>query len=244
MLAAVAPETERETNVRERSHSGASPSRERSHVGGSRSRERRCIVTGDVLPEHRLVRFVVGPANEIVPDLAAKLPGRGIWVSADASLLQRAVAKNLFVKAAKAQVKVAADLVALVERLLVSRMQDHLGLARRSGQLVLGFDTVERALTGRRKPAVLVQARDGADDGFRKLVAITTAQGLEIPALTALTREELSVALGRENVVHAALFPGPLADRLALDAERLEGFRPRNNTGRTGPTPVPIERQE
>ena len=207
-------------------------------------RERRCIVTGDVLPERKLVRFVVGPENDIVPDLAAKLPGRGIWVSADASLLQRAVAKNLFAKAAKAQVKAAADLPALVERLLVARIQDHLGLARRSGVLVTGFDNVERALTGRRKPALLVQASDGAADGFRKLSSMAASQGLEIPALNVLSREELSVALGRENVVHAALFPGPLADRLALDAERLEGFRPRNNTGRTGPNPVPNERHE
>jgi hypothetical protein len=222
MLAASAHENKRETSIR----------------------ERRCIVTGEVLPERKLVRFVVGPDNDIVPDLAAKLPGRGIWASADTSLLQRAVSKNLFAKAAKAQVKVAADLPMRVERLLVARIQDHLGLARRSGQLVLGFDTVERALTARRKPALLVQASDGADDGFRKLVAITTAQGLEIPALTALVRKELSVALGRENVVHAALFPGPLADRLALDAARLEGFRPRNNTGRAGPNPVPTERQE
>ena len=207
-------------------------------------RERRCIVTGDVLPEKKLVRFVVGPENDIVPDLAAKLPGRGIWVSADASLLQRAVAKNLFAKTAKAQVKAAADLPALVERLLVARLQDHLGLARRSGVLVTGFDNVERALTGRRKPALLVQASDGATDGFRKISSLAAAQGLEIPVLNVLSRDELSVALGRENVVHAALFPGPLADRLALDAERLEGFRPRNNTGRTGPNPVPNERQE
>ncbi|HTP76163.1 MAG TPA: RNA-binding protein [Rhizomicrobium sp.] len=221
MLAAATPETKRETTLR----------------------ERRCIVTGEVLPERKLVRFVVGPEDEIVPDLAAKLPGRGIWVSADASLLQRAIAKNLFAKAAKAQVKTAADLPALVARLLIARIQDHLGLARRSGVLVTGFDNVERALTARRKPALLVQASDGAADGFRKLSSLAASQGLEIPAMNVLSRDELSVALGRENVVHAALFPGPLADRLALDAERLEGFRPRN-TGGTGPNPVPNERQE
>jgi hypothetical protein len=233
MLATLAPEAKHMTAARERSHSD-----------GSRSRERRCIVTGEVLPERKLVRFVVGPENEIVADLAAKLPGRGIWASADASLLRRAVTKNLFAKAAKGQVKVAPDLPAHVERLLVARIQDHLGLARRSGNLVTGFDQVERALTGRSKPALLVEASDGAEDGWRKLAAIMSVQGLQIPALTGLCRDELSVALGRENVVHAALFPGPLAERLALDAERLEGFRPRNNTGETGPTPVPTERQE
>jgi hypothetical protein len=150
----------------------------------------------------------------------------------------------VFAKAAKGQVNVGADLPVRVEQLLVARIQDHLGLARRSGNLITGFDQVEGALTGRRKPALLVEASDGAEDGWRKLAAIMSAQRLQIPALTRLTRDELSVALGRENVVHAALFPGPLADRLALDAERLEGFRPRNNTRRTGPNPVPTERQE
>jgi len=207
-------------------------------------RERRCIVTGDVLLERRLVRFVVGPDGYIVPDVAAKLPGRGIWVSADAALLQRAVAKNLFAKAAKMSVKVAPGLVANVESRLVARMQDHLGLARRAGVLVMGFDNVQWALTGRRKINILVEASDGAVDGLRKLLDTAQRQGVMPTTLNCLSREELSVALGRENVVHAALFPGPLADRLVLDAERLGGFRPRNNTGRMGSNPVPSERQE
>jgi predicted RNA-binding protein YlxR (DUF448 family) len=206
-------------------------------------RERRCIVTREVLPESRLVRFVAGPENEIVPDVAAKLPRRGIWVSANRSILERAVAKNLFAKAAKTNVHVPTDLPSTVEALLVKRIQDHLGLARRSGTLVQGFDVVVRALQSRRKPAVLVEACDGAEDGRRKVLAAARAQGVEQPIIQVLTAEELSMALGRENVIHAALFPGPLADRLALDAERLEGFRPRDGK-RTGPSPVPDERQE
>jgi predicted RNA-binding protein YlxR (DUF448 family) len=203
-------------------------------------RERRCIVTREALPESRLVRFVVGPDNEIVPDLAAKLPGRGIWVSADRSILARAVAKNLFAKAAKTNVRAPADLPSKVESLLVKRLQDHLGLARRSGILIQGFDNVVRALESRRKPTALVEASDGAEDGRRKVLAAARVHGLEPQVIEVLASGELSMALGRENVIHAALFPGPLADRLVLDAERLEGFRPRN--GRTGPTPVPDER--
>jgi uncharacterized protein len=203
-------------------------------------RERRCIVTREALPESRLVRFVVGPENEIVPDLAAKLPGRGIWVRADRSILERAVAKNLFAKAAKTNVRAPANLPSKVESLLVKRLQDHFGLARRSGVLVQGFDNVMRALESQRKPSVLVEAGNGAEDGRRKVVAAARAQGVEPHVIDALSAEELSMALGRENVIHAALFPGPLADRLVLDAERLEGFRPRN--GRTGPTPVSDER--
>jgi uncharacterized protein len=215
--------------------------RDRRRVGGSRSRERRCIATGEVLPEAQLVRFVVGPENEIVPDLAAKLPGRGIWVRASRPILERAVTKNLFAKAAKINVHAAADLPANLEALLLKRIQEHLGLARRSGILVLGFDNVVRALQSRRKPGLLIEASGGAEDGRRKVLAAARAQGLNAQIIGCLTANELSMALGRENVIHAALFPGPLADRLALDAERLEGFRPRDGK-RTGPSPVPDER--
>ena len=204
-------------------------------------RERRCIVSREVLPESRLVRFVVGPENEIVPDLAANLPGRGIWVSANRSILERAVAKNLFAKAAKANVRVSADLPDRIESLLLKRIQDHLGLARRSGTLILGFDNVVRALKAHRKPNVLIEARDGAEDGRRKVLATARAQPFEPKLIDLLDVDEMSMALGRENVIHAALFPGPLADRLVLDAERLEGFRPRE-AKRTGPNPVPVER--
>jgi predicted RNA-binding protein YlxR (DUF448 family) len=216
--------------------------REGPHSGGSASRERRCIVTREVLPERQLVRFVVGPEDQIVPDLAAKLPGRGIWVRASRDALERAVQKNLFSKAAKASVQTSPHLPARVEALLIARLQEHLGLARRSGVLILGFDTVVRAFAARRKPSVLVEARHGAEDGRRKVLAAARAQGLEPHIIDALAADELSMALGRENVIHAALFPGPLADRLVLDAERLEGFRPRE-AKRTGPSPVPDERQ-
>jgi uncharacterized protein len=204
-------------------------------------RERRCIVSREVLPESRLVRFVVGPENEIVPDLAAKLPGRGMWVSANRSVLERAVAKNLFAKAVKANVRVPAELPNRIESLLLKRIQDHLGLARRSGTLVFGFDNVVRALEARRKPKLLIEARDGAEDGRRKVLATARAQAFEPKVIDLLDADEMSMALGRENVIHAALFPGPLADRLVLDAERLEGFRPRE-AKRTGPNPVPVER--
>lgn len=205
-------------------------------------RERRCIATRETKPESRLIRFVVGPEGEIVADLAAKLPGRGLWVTAERDIVERAAEKNLFSKAAKQSVRVPSGLPQAIEALLVKRMQEHLGLARRSGVLLLGFDGVTRGLAGLRKPSVLIEARDGAIDGRRKVRAAAHAQGLGPPVIDVLSAEELSMALGRENVVHAALFPGPLANRLALDAERLEGFRPRERT-RTGPSPVPCERQ-
>jgi predicted RNA-binding protein YlxR (DUF448 family) len=215
--------------------------RGRRHIGGSRLRERRCIVTKEVLPESRLVRFVIGPENEIVADLAAKLPGRGIWVGAERCIIEHAIAKNLFAKAARASIHVQSDLPAKVGSLLLKRIQDHLGLARRSGVMVFGFDNVMRALESRRKPGVLVEARDGSEDGRRKISGAARAKGLQPKVISLLDSDELSMALGRENVIHAALFQGPLADRLVLDAERLEGFRPREE--KNGSDSRPDERQ-
>jgi predicted RNA-binding protein YlxR (DUF448 family) len=193
--------------------------------GDEAMRERRCIVSGEVLPEGKIIRFVVGPGGAITPDVAAKLPGRGIWVGATRAALVAATAKNLFAKAARANVQVADDLAARVEVLLVERMQSDLGMARRAGQIFLGFDTVLRALQSDTPPALMLEASDGAVDGKRKLFAARHARGLKIQTVECLTSAELSVAVGRENVIHAALKSGRLQERLSLDAERLSGLR-------------------
>src|SRR3954464_8465112 len=116
------------------------------------SRERRDIVSGEVLPEHRLLRFVAGPDGTVVPDVAAKLPGRGLWVEASKAAIDKAVEKKLFARAAKAQVTATADLSARAERALLARMIGDLGLARRSGALFMGFDNVLRELLGPKPP--------------------------------------------------------------------------------------------
>jgi uncharacterized protein len=203
-------------------------------------RERRCIVSGEVLPETRLIRFVAGPDGNIVPDIAAKLPGRGIWVSADTKSLEKAIAKNLFSRAAKKTVAADAGLPARVEKLLVRRMADDLGLARRAGALIMGFDSVERALSGKNPPHLLVEASDGAADGRRKLIAVARAQGLKPAIIDCLDSGELGLALGRENVVHAALKSGQLAERLEMNAGRLAGFRA--GTDAAGSNPATDER--
>lgn len=188
--------------------------------------ERRCIVTGQVLPKDRLIRFVAGPDGVVVPDLAAVLPGRGLWLLADRTSVEKAVLKGHFAKAARAQVKAPPDLAARVEALLVRRMMADLGLARRSGVLVLGSDQVLRALAGKFPPAALIDASDGAADGKRKIRALARGRGWQPVLIEALSSSELSLALGRENVIHASLKPGRLAERLICDAARLGGFRP------------------
>ncbi len=205
-------------------------------------RERRCIVAGEVFAESKLVRFVADPDGNIVPDVAAELPGRGMWVSATRAAVATAVAKNLFSKSAKMPLKACADLPDRVERLLSARMQSDLGLARRAGQAVLGFDNVLRELDARTPPSVLVEASDGALDGRRKLTGSARARDLKVEVIEVLTSAELSLALGRENVIHAALKPGRLAERLTFDAGRLGGFRQASAPGSAGSTPAPNER--
>ncbi len=197
-------------------------------------RERRDIVSGEILPEHRLVRFVAAPDGTIVPDVAAKLPGRGLWVEATAKAINQAVEKKLFARAAKAQVTATADLLQRTEKALAGRMLADLGLARRSGALVLGFDNVLRALDGpKAPPSVLIEASDGARDGKRKLYNAAHARELKPAVVECLTSAEMGLALGRENVIHAAVQPGGLAERLTLDAERLKNLRAPNESPRS-----------
>jgi predicted RNA-binding protein YlxR (DUF448 family) len=189
-------------------------------------RERRCIVKGEVMPENRLIRFVADPDGNVVPDVAAKLPGRGLWVSATRAAIATAVEKKLFARAAKAPVKADATLADRAEKALLARMIGDLGLARRSGALVMGFDNVLRALDGPKVPPnLLIEACDGSKDGKRKLYNAAHARELKPYVLECLSSAELGLALGRENVIHAAVQPGGFSERLTLDAERLNGLR-------------------
>jgi|SRR5215469_7604245 len=196
-------------------------------------RERRCIATGEVLGEDQLIRFVAAPDGCIVPDLAAKLPGRGLWVSAKRAILDTAIAKNHFARAARAAVKADELLADRVEGLIVRRMLDDVGLARRSGVLVAGYDAVARSFEAKTPPDLLLEASDGGADGRRKLLTLAAARGLALKVIDCFSSAELSLALGRENVVHAALKPGRLSERLGIEAGRLKGFRPA--TGPVGP---------
>ena len=181
---------------------------------------RRCIVTREVLPKKSLIRFVVGPAGDLVPDISGKLPGRGLWVKAERAVLASAVAKNVFAKVGRQSVNVPADLVERTVVLLSHRCLDLIGLARRAGQAICGFEKVRDALQGRHV-AVVLGAADGAADGRGKLKALAGA----LPTLALFSGAELSAALGRENVVHAALTPGRLAERLIAESARLAGLR-------------------
>ncbi len=207
-------------------------------------RERRDIVSGEIMPEHRLIRFVADPDGNIVPDVAAKLPGRGAWVSASRKAIIEAVEKKLFARSLKAPVKADADLGERTEKALVSRILGDLGLARRGGNLVLGFDNVARMLDSPRAPALLVEASDGSKDGKRKLFNAAYARGLKPVVMECLTSAELGLALGRDNVIHAAVHPGGLAERLTLDSKRLNALRGADESLHADVSKAPVSGRE
>ena len=189
------------------------------------SRERRDIVSGAVMDEGRLIRFVAGPDGVVTPDLARKLPGRGLWVAADRAAVETAATKGLFSRAAKSKLAAPAELADQVESLLLKRLLSGLGLARRAGELTSGFEKVSSAIRAG-KAAWLIEASDGAADGRRKLFALTRKQASPPPVFGLFAAAELGLALGGENVIHTAFLAGRAADRWAQDARRLSGFRP------------------
>ncbi len=189
------------------------------------TRWRRCAVTAATLPERALIRFVVGPEDVVVPDVAAVLPGRGTWISARREILAQGIKRNAFARSQKRQVKVDGDLLALVETLLAKRCLDALGLARRTGALVTGFETVTRALRAREVRA-LIEASDGAEDGRRKVFALAgkAQPGLTVAAL--FGQDDLGKALGTGALIHAGLTGERDTGRFLQEARRLAGLRP------------------
>lgn len=183
--------------------------------------ERRCIVSGESGPTEPMIRFVLSPDGVVTPDLAEKLPGRGIWVTAAREALETAAKKRLFSRAAKAQAVVPEDLVDLTERLLTRRAMDAVAMARKAGLAVTGFEKVKARL--KQGPVgALVAASDGSDQGQARLRGL--AGDAEI--IRCLSSEELGLAFGREFVIHAALDEGGATRRVLREVNRLSGFRP------------------
>ncbi|MGH7039593.1 MAG: RNA-binding protein [Stellaceae bacterium] len=181
---------------------------------------RRCLATGQVRPRAALLRFVVGPDGAIVADVAGRLPGRGLWLTPRRDIVEQAVAKRLFARAARRPVAVPPGLADRIEALLAERCRELIGLARRAGGAVGGFEKVREAVAGG-QVGFLLFALDGAPDARRKLGAL--GRGLSLARV--LTAAELGAAFGRDHVVHAALRSGPLGARILAEAVRIAGFR-------------------
>lgn len=181
---------------------------------------RRCIATRAVRPKEEMLRFVLGPAREVIPDPGGRLPGRGLWLSAEDAALAKALKQGAFARAARGPVVVPADIRALVVSGLRQRVRDFLGFARRAGQAVAGRAAVlEWLATGR--VALLVQASDGSPAERERLLG-----GRPLPVLAPLAAAELGAVFGRARAVHVAVAPGRMAEALRAEAARLGGFAP------------------
>lgn len=201
---------------------------------------RMCAVTRQVAPVDDLIRFVASPTGEVVPDLKRKLPGRGLWVSLSRGTVAEAVRRNIFAKGFRRAVRVSPALADDIERLMVRGLIDALAMAAKAGQVVSGFGKVEDAIAGG-EVAALLHARDGAADGIRKLDARLAAAMREngaipadLPVIRLLSSAELDLALGRTNVVHAALLAGPASRTFLARWRTLDRFGASDAGGGTG----------
>ena len=190
--------------------------------------ERRCIATGETGDPDRMIRFVVGPDGQAVPDVTGKLPGRGMWVTATREALEMAIAKNAFSRSAKTQVSVPEDLLAHTDALLAARLVNLISLARKAGQAVAGYEKVKGWLETD-QARLLIQASDGSERGKSRL---HSPPGKDV-FIGCLTAQELGLAFGRESVIHGALTAGGLSKSVKAEGIRLKGVR--GMTGGTKP---------
>lgn len=179
---------------------------------------RRCAVTRERLPKERMIRFVIGPDRTVVPDLAATLPGRGIWLSARGDVVETATTRGAFAKAARGSVILPPDLRSGLQAALARRVADHLGLARRAGQAVAGFARAREWLAVGRA-ALVVQARDGSLEERQRFLG-----GWDGPVVAPLDAGRMGAVFGRQHVVHVAIAHGRLAETLKHEAARLAGL--------------------
>ncbi|MEN2988145.1 RNA-binding protein [Tistrella sp. BH-R2-4] len=184
-----------------------------------RAPERRCIVKGQSGSPDGLIRFVLDPEGRVVADVDASLPGRGAWVTADRASLTIAIKRRLFSRAFRTQTQVGDDLIGTVERLLTARCLEYLGLGRRAGAVVAGYEKVRSWLDAGTVGAISL-ASDAGETAASRMGALKG-----VPVVALLTRDEMGRALGRENAVNVAIAEGRLAKRFLGAAQRLAGFR-------------------
>ena len=189
---------------------------------------RLCAVSRERKPPEELLRFVLGPNGAIVPDLARRLPGRGVWVDATREAVDAAAQRNVFGRSLKQPVSLPADLSALVERLMKKRLVEAVSIANKAGLVTAGFAKVEGAIA-RGNVMALIHAADAAERGAAKLdgkfKALAGAQRATQAIITELSGVELDLAIGRSNVVHAAASEGGASQRILQEAIRLRRYR-------------------
>lgn len=187
---------------------------------------RQCAISRQERPVADLLRFAVSPEGLVLPDVDAKAPGRGVWITLSKALVEAAVSKNVFARSLKHKVEIPQDLALMADARLEQRLLGALGLARKAGHLVTGATKVRSAID-RGDVLALFTATDAASDGRKKmLAAFKSAHGDETPQhFELLGSEQMGLVLGRENVIHAALIAGPAAKGALFRAEQLARYR-------------------
>ena len=196
---------------------------------GHKPRERRCLASGETRDPLDMVRFVLSPDGVVTPDIARKLPGRGVWVSADRKSLEKTIALKSFSRGFKTKAQIDGDLVSLTESLLARRVLGLITMARKAGVMAMGFDQVQ-SMAREAAIAFRIEAKDGSKDGRSKIRTLSKAmnreQDLADPiVIGCFTAQDIGKALARDSIVHAAIKPSKLAKTLAIEAKRLSGFR-------------------
>nr|WP_306866108.1 RNA-binding protein [Neorhizobium galegae] len=192
--------------------------------------DRTCIVTREAGSPETLIRFVAGPNGQVVPDLKRQLPGRGCWIKAERSLVDRAVQKKLFARALKTEAKADADLGALVDRLLAADLIGMMNMARKASQFVTGATKVDAAVRSGAALAVF-HAADAAADGVRKIDQARKAwklgsnTGEDIPSFSLFTSAELDEVMGQNAFIHACALAGQAGEGVVKRANLLEQYR-------------------
>jgi len=226
-------------------------------AAGKVGSERSCVVTRAVKAPDDLIRFVAGPDGVLVPDLRRKLPGRGVWASLSRKTVAEAIRRNAFERSLKTKVAVPPDLPEMIDALMLRDAQQALAMANKAGLVTAGFAKVEAQIaTG--AVAALLHASDASQDGAAKLdgklrarahmealaeapdaldeaASPTSARAVpQAKIVTDLTIDELSLALGRENVVHAAVIHGGAARYFLTEIQRLKRYRSRHPEPQAG----------
>ena len=196
---------------------------------GHKPRERRCLASGETRDPLDMVRFVLSPDGVVTPDIARKLPGRGVWVSADRKSLEKTIALKSFSRGFKTKAQIDGNLVTLTESLLARRVLGLITMARKAGVMAMGFDQVQ-SMAREAAIAFRIEAKDGSKDGRSKIRTLSKAmnreQDLADPiVIGCFTAQDIGKALARDSIVHAAIKPSKLAKTLAIEAKRLSGFR-------------------
>ena len=203
--------------------------------------ERTCIVTREVHPPAEMIRFVLGPDDQVIPDLKHKLPGRGAWVTARAEMVETAVKRRLFSRAFKTEAEAPATLSKDIDAWLLADLRQSLALANKAGAVVTGFTKVEAAIAAEKPVAALVHAAEAADDGRRKLAGALRKRFGEaisgVPVIDVLPGAELDLALGRPHVIHAGLVAGAGSDGFLMRWHRLRAYRGATGADQAGYPP-------